>query len=129
MNDKIIPELKYGSTWKLFGLGLITHGVYFASQSGHLVRMPFKGVLIRFIVLSLVIEIACMILGYLQYRHYGSNRSHLFYPESIFPDQTLGIAVTQTMNVSAYLFAGFGSLLFWAYIYQWRKQAESTKFK
>ena len=30
MNDKIIPELKYGSTWKLFGLGLITYGVYFA---------------------------------------------------------------------------------------------------
>ena len=28
MKNKIIPELKYGSTWKLFGLFLITYGVY-----------------------------------------------------------------------------------------------------
>ena len=30
MKDKIIPKLKYGSTWKLFGLALITSGVYLA---------------------------------------------------------------------------------------------------
>jgi hypothetical protein len=30
MKNKIIPELKYGSTWKLFGLALITYGVYLA---------------------------------------------------------------------------------------------------
>lgn len=30
MNRKIISELKYGSTWKLIGLGFITYGVYFA---------------------------------------------------------------------------------------------------
>jgi hypothetical protein len=30
MKNKIIPELKYGSTWKLFGLAFITYGVYLA---------------------------------------------------------------------------------------------------
>ena len=30
MDNKIIPELKYGSTWKLLGLALITYGVYLA---------------------------------------------------------------------------------------------------
>ena len=30
MKNKIIPELKYGSTWKLFALGFITYGVYLA---------------------------------------------------------------------------------------------------
>lgn len=30
MNDTILPELKQGSTWKLFFLGIITFAVYFA---------------------------------------------------------------------------------------------------
>lgn len=30
MKNKIIPDLKYGSTWKLLGLAIITYGVYLA---------------------------------------------------------------------------------------------------
>lgn len=123
LSNPTLLAIQYGFI-ATFGLGIVFGMItYFVTQYGRLVRIPLKKVFMQFVGLSLLIESICLTLGYLQYLHYRNERTHLFYPESIFPDQTLGIAITQTINVSAYLFAGLGSFLFWLYLFRYRKKA------
>lgn len=105
-----------------FGLGIVFGMVtFFLSRNGPLTQLSFKEVFIRFIPFSLIVEFICLSAGYGEYRHFQTHGEHLIYPDSVFPDETLGIAITQTMNLTAYLLAGIGSILFWSYLHRLRR--------
>lgn len=122
ISNHTLLAIQYGFI-ATFGLGLVFGMMtYCVSRFGRLRKLPFKDVFLRFMVLSLIVEFICLILGYLEHLYYGSHREHLFYPDFVFPDSTHGIAITQTMNISAYLLAGVSAFIFWTYLYFMRKR-------
>jgi hypothetical protein len=104
ISNYYLLALQYGSI-ATFGPGLFFGFLaYFACRYGNKPKVQLSHALIGFIVLTLVVEVILLSLGSYSRNQVQQGQPPL-YPEFLYPDLTLGIVYTQTVNISAYLLA------------------------
>lgn len=93
------------------GPGMVFGGITFAvSRLGQSPRIGLRRALAWFIPFLAAIEIASLRVGALARSRHATGAA-LPYPEFFYPDDTAGIAYSQSVNLTAYLAAGvFGAL-------------------
>lgn len=79
----------------------------FASRAGKLPPFPKKAIFKGVLVVIALTEIFSASLGY-----YVHQSGEMVYPAEWYPDQSLPMLVTQTIQVSCYLGSAFFSMLF-----------------
>ena len=73
-------------------------------------------------------ESLSLLIGTLNYFYFKAHQQYLLYPEIWFPDDTQGIAFTQSANITAYLAAIICSAIYFVYLLIQRfKVAEASR--
>lgn len=104
MRKPTLLALQYGFI-ATFGPGLVFgFFAYFACRGGHKNKVDIRRVAIGFLILVTVVEGMLLSLGYHARAQFMLDQT-TFYPAKYYPELTAGIVFTQTVNLSAYLFA------------------------
>ncbi|CAA6677437.1 MULTISPECIES: hypothetical protein [unclassified Lentimonas] len=125
--NHLLLVLEY-ATVATFGPGMMFGIITFALTQLGRWRAPlsFSFAYKRFFILIFSIETLCLLAGHIDSSRYQPNLTHTFYPEQWYPDNSVGIAFTQTANITAYLSAAIGSAIFFLYL-QWSRFKQPSR--